>query len=65
MKFSADGAIDHAFGKRGVADVRLPYLSQSFPASAVPITLATNGVVSALVTSTASGQALRLIQLPY
>jgi hypothetical protein len=64
-EFSADGAIDHAFGQRGVADVQLPYLSQSFPASAVPITLSTNGAVSALVTSTASGQALRLIQLPY
>jgi len=64
-EFSANGTIDHAFGKRGVADVQLPYLSQSFPASAVPITLTTNGAVSALVTSTASGQALRLIQLPY
>jgi hypothetical protein len=63
--FSAHGTIDHAFGTHGVADVRLPYLSQSFPASAVPVTLATNGAVSALVTSTASGQALRLIQLPY
>jgi hypothetical protein len=63
--FSANGTIDRAFGKRGVADVQLPYLSQSFPASAVPITLATNGAISALVTSTANGQALRLIQLPY
>ena len=63
--FSANGTIDHAFGTHGVADVQLPYLSQSFPASAVPVTLATNGAVSALVTSTASGQALRLIQLPY
>jgi hypothetical protein len=63
--FSANGTIDHAFGKHGVADVQLPYLSQALPASAVPITLATNGAVSALVTSTASGQALRLIQLPY
>jgi hypothetical protein len=63
--FSANGTIDHAFGKHGVADVQLPYLSQSFPASAVPVTLATNGAVSALVTSTASGKALRLIQLPY
>ncbi len=63
--FSADGTVDHAFGKDGVADVRLPYLSQSLPASAVPITVATNGKVAALVTSTASGKALRLIQLPY
>jgi hypothetical protein len=63
--FSANGTIDHAFGKHGVADVQLPYLSQSFPAIAVPVTLATNGAVSALVTSTASGKALRLIQLPY
>ncbi|MGH3255252.1 MAG: hypothetical protein ACRDOU_07540 [Streptosporangiaceae bacterium] len=63
--FSADGRIGRAFGKDGVADVRLPYLSQSLPASAVPIALATNGEMSALVTSTASGRALRLIQLPY
>jgi hypothetical protein len=63
--FSANGTIDRAFGKHGVADVQLPYLSQAFPASAVPVTLATNGAVSALVTSTASGQALRLVQLPY
>jgi hypothetical protein len=61
--FSANGTIDHAFGKHGVAEVQLPYLSQSVPA--VPVTLATNGAVSALVTSTGSGQALRLIQLPY
>jgi hypothetical protein len=61
--FSADGHIDHTFGNQGVADLQLPYLSQAFPASAVPITVATNGQVSALVTSTATGQALRLIQL--
>ena len=63
--FSANGKIDHTFGNSGVADVQLPYLSQSFPASAVPITLATNGAVSVLVASTASGRGLRLIQLPY
>jgi len=61
--FSADGNIDHAFGNNGVADLQLPYLSQAFPASYVPVTIATNGQVSALVTSTANGQALRLIQL--
>jgi hypothetical protein len=63
--FSADGSIDHAFGSQGVAYLQLPYLSQSFPATIVPITLATNGQVSALVTSTANGQALRLVQLSY
>ena len=63
LDFSADGNIDHAFGSRGVIDLQLPYLSQSFPASYVPITIATNGRVSALVTSTATGQALRLIQI--
>jgi hypothetical protein len=63
--FSADGTIDHAFGKNGVADLKLPYNNQSFPAAIVPITLATNGRVSALVTSTATGRALRLIRLPY
>ena len=63
--FSANGTIDRAFGKDGVTDVQLPYLSQSFPASAVPIAIATNGAVSDLVTSTAGAQALRLVQLPY
>jgi hypothetical protein len=63
--FAADGTIDHAFGNHGVADLQLPYLSQSWPAAYVPITVATNGQVSALVTSTATGQALRLIQLSY
>jgi hypothetical protein len=61
--FFADGNLDHAFGNQGVAGVQLPYLSQSFPASSVPVTVATNGQVSALVTSTANGQALRLVQL--
>ncbi len=63
FEFSADGNIDHAFGNQGVADLQLPYLSQSFPASFVPITIATNGQVSAVVTSTATGKALRLIQV--
>jgi hypothetical protein len=60
---SADGGIDHAFGNQGVATLQLPYLSQAYPASAVPTALATNGTVSSLVTSTANGKALRLIQL--
>jgi len=55
--FSADGNLDHAFGNHGVADLQLPYFYN------VPIAVATNGQVSALVTSTASGHALRLIQL--
>jgi hypothetical protein len=63
--FSADGNLDHAFGNQGVVDLQLPFLSQAFPASYVPITLATNDQVTALVTSTGNGQALRLIQLPY
>jgi hypothetical protein len=63
--FSADGSLDHAFGNQGVIELQLPFLSQAFPASAVPVTLATNGQVSSLVTSTSTGQELRLIQLPY
>ncbi len=61
--FSANGTIDHAFGKQGVADVQLPYLRQAPLTSFVTVTLATNGQVSALVTSTATGKALRLILL--
>ena len=61
--FSADGTVDRAFGNQGVAELQLPYLNQAFPASSVSIALATNGQVSSLVTSTATGQALRLIQL--
>jgi hypothetical protein len=63
--FSADGTIDHAFGNHGLAKLQLPYPNGSFPAFIVPITFATNGQVSALVTSTSTGRALRLIQLPY
>jgi len=50
---------------QGTAVIPLPYISQSFPAEAIPVTIATNGQVSSLVTSNATGKALRLIQLPY
>jgi hypothetical protein len=63
VDFSADGSIDHAFGNQGVAHLQLPSLNQSSQVIFAPIALATNGQVSALVTSTATGQALRLIQL--
>ena len=59
LTFSADGS------NQGTAVVQLPYASQSYPAGAVPVTIATNGRVSSLVTSNATGKALRLIQLPY
>jgi hypothetical protein len=65
LDFSAGGTIDHAFGSHGVAEVQLPYVSQSLLAAFVPITLATNGQVTALVTSAATGRALRLTQVPY
>jgi hypothetical protein len=59
LTFSASG------GNQGAAVVQLPYVNQSFPAGAVPVTIATNDRVSSLVTSNATGKALRLIQLPY
>lgn len=59
LTFSADGS------NQGTAVVRLLYVNQSYPAGAVPVTIATNGRVSSLVTSNATGKALRLIQLPY
>ena len=59
LTFSADGS------NQGTVVVPLPYVNQSYPAGAVPVTIATNGRVSSLVTSNATGKALRLIQLPY
>jgi hypothetical protein len=59
LTFSAGG------GNQGSAVVQLPYVNQSYPAEAVPVTIATNGRVSSLVTSNATGKALRLVQLPY
>jgi len=57
--FSAGG------GEQGTAVIQLPYANQAFPAGAIPVTIATNGRVSSLVTSNATGKALRLVQLPY
>ena len=61
--FSADGTIDQAFGQDGTAEIQLPYLSQDMPASSLPITFASNGQVSDIVTSAANGQALSLTQI--
>jgi hypothetical protein len=57
--FSASGS------NQGSAVIQLPYASQSYPAGAIPVTIATNGRVSSLVTSNATGKALRLTRLPY
>jgi hypothetical protein len=59
LTFSASGR------SQGRAVIQLPYGSQSYPAGAVPVTIATNGRVSSLVTSNATGKALLLTQLPY
>jgi hypothetical protein len=57
--FSASGS------HQGTTVIQLPYVNQSYPAGAVPVTIATNGRISSLVTSNATGKALRLTQLPY
>jgi hypothetical protein len=59
LTFSATGS------KQGSAVIRLPYASLAYPAGAIPVTIATNGRVTSLVTSNATGTALRLTQLPY
>ena len=59
LTFSAGGR------NQGTAVIQLPYVNQSYQAGAVPVTIATNGRASSLVTSNATGKALRLIQLPY
>jgi hypothetical protein len=59
LTFSAGGS------SQGTAVVQLPYVNQSYPAGGVPVTIATNGRLSSLVTSNATGRALRLFRLPY
>jgi len=57
--FSAGGS------NQGTAVVQLPFAGQAFPADAIPVAIATNGQAISLVTSNATGKALRLVRLPY
>jgi hypothetical protein len=59
---STSGSVDRAYGHNGVAQLQLPFLSQSYPASYVPVSVTTNGRVSVVVSSTADGRALKLVQ---
>ena len=60
---SANGKVQASF-RRGPEVLPLPFFGQSWPASAVPVTVATNGKLSVIVSSTADGKALKLAQLP-
>jgi hypothetical protein len=59
---SMSGSVDRGYGHDGVDQLQLPFLSQSYPASAVPVSVTTNGHVSVVVSSTADGTALKLVQ---
>lgn len=47
----------------GPEHLELPFLGQSHPASEIPVSIATNGKVTIVVSSTADGKALMLVQL--
>jgi hypothetical protein len=47
----------------GAEEVQLPFLNQSFPASAIPVSVTTDGKMTVVVSSTADGKALKLVQL--
>ncbi len=47
----------------GAEHLQLPFLDESFPASAIPVTVATDGRMTVVVSSTADGKALQLVQL--
>jgi hypothetical protein len=62
VDISTNGNVDRGYGHDGVDHLQLPFLSQSYPASAVPVSVTTNGHVSVVVSSTADGTALKLVQ---
>jgi hypothetical protein len=62
VDISKRGSVERGYGHDGVAQLQLPYLSQSNSNSAVSPSVTTNGQVSAVVSSTADGGALELEQ---
>jgi hypothetical protein len=61
VDISKDGTVDRGYGHDGVDQFQLPFVGQS-PASFVPVSVTTNGQVSSVVTSTADGRALKLVE---
>jgi len=59
---SRSGSVDRGYGHDGVAQLPLPFLSQSYPASYVPVSVTSNGHVSVVISSTADGRGLKLVQ---
>lgn len=59
---SKDGKVEPMY-IHGPKQLQLPFLGGSYPASAIPVSIATNGKVSVVVSSTADGKALKLVQL--
>jgi hypothetical protein len=59
---STSGSVDRGYGHDGVAQLPLPFLSQSYPASYVPVSVTSNGHVSFVISSTADGRGLKLVQ---
>lgn len=59
---SRDGNVKASF-RHAPKTLRLPFLGGSWPASAVPVTVATNNNLIAVVSSTADGKGLKLVQV--
>ena len=56
-----DGTVEASF-RRGPVVLPLPFPGQSWPASAIPVTIAANDELLAVVSSTADRKGLRLVQ---
>jgi hypothetical protein len=58
-----DGTLEEASSRRWADRLPLPFLGESWPASAIPVSIAANDKLIAVVSSTANGKALRLVQV--
>jgi hypothetical protein len=61
VDISPDGSVDRSYGRAGVAQLQLPFLDQS-RASFGPLSVTGNDQVGVVVSSTADGKALKLVQ---
>ncbi|HTW06811.1 MAG TPA: hypothetical protein VME46_04840 [Acidimicrobiales bacterium] len=63
LELSPGGRVLTSFGHDGTAQLQLPYRNGAFPPAAVPVAIASDGLVSSVVSSNGAGTALQLVQL--